>query len=140
MTSRWITAWRVGALLLVAVVAAANVIHTAQRIPPPAAVVPASAYDPLSWQEQRFSRFRDRVNRHELPPTIGYIGDAAQPDDDFYYAQFAVLPLVLDGDPEPHPWALANLRSASPSTRISDRWQVVEDFGQGVLLLKKAAR
>jgi hypothetical protein len=129
-----------GALLAVAAVAAANVFHTARRVPPPAIAVPAAAFDPLSWHERRFSRFRERVPAHGVRGTIGYFGDLAHADDDYYYAQFALVPLVLDRDPDPYAWALANLPAGSPPARLPAGWDVAEDFGEGVLLLRKTAR
>lgn len=125
---------------MVAAVAAANVIHLAQSVPPAPVAVPASAFDPLSWHEERFAGFRKRAADHGVSGVIGYFGDTSDADDDYYYAQFALVPLVLDMDPQRHRWAVANLRTTSPATRLPANWRIVEDLGGGVLLLERLAQ
>lgn len=139
VTSRWIPAWRFAALLAVAAVALANLIQTTRRVPPPAIGVGAASFDPLTWHEQRFERFRVGAAKHGVRGTIGYIGDQDAADDDYYYAQFALVPLLLDFDPAPHRWAVANLRKSRAAARIPAGWIIAEDFGDGVLLLGKSS-
>lgn len=121
-------------------VAVANVIHTARKVPSPPLEVEASSYDPLSWHEQRFRRFRAGAAAHGVRGTIGYIGDHPATDDDYFYSQFALAPLVLDSDPAPHRWAVANLRTTNPEARIPAGWMIVQDFGDGVLLLGRSTQ
>lgn len=137
--SRWIPALRLAALLAVTAVAVANVIHTVRKTPPAALGVSAAAFDPLSWHEQRFQRFRAAAAARGLRGTIGYIGDRPAADDDYFYAQFALVPLLLDFDPAPYEWAIANLRTTSPGSRVPAGWRIVQDLGDGVLLLRKSA-
>ena len=135
---RWITAWRVGALMAVAAVALANVIHTVQKVPPAAIDAPGVWGDPVVWHDLRLAAFRQGAQARGLRGTIGYFGEPARFDDDFFYAQFALVPLVLDVEPERHLWAVANLRTSSPQTRLPAGWSVVEDFGGGVFLVRKS--
>lgn len=139
MRNRWIPAWPFAALAAVAAVAAANVIHVVRKIPPATRDVSPATFDPLSWHEQRFARFRAAAKARGLRGTIGYVGDHAAADDDFFYAQFALVPLLLDFDPTPYEWAVANLRTSPPGSRVPAGWNVSEDLGDGVLLLRKSA-
>ncbi len=131
------TTWRSGALLIVAAVTVANVIHTARKAPPPPLGVSAAAFDPLTFHEERFRVFRARAAAQGVRGPIGYVGDTADADDDYYYAQFALVPLVLDLNPAPHDWAVANLRTTTPADRVPPGWRVAADCGAGVLLLRK---
>lgn len=138
MTIRWITLWRGGTLLAVAVVAGANVVHMIRKVPPAPVQVAAASFDPIAAVEARFARVRTSLKRHGVEGTIGFVGDRPVADDDYYYAQFALVPLVLDLDPAPHAWAVTNFRASAAAATIPDGWRVVEDTGAGVLLLRKS--
>jgi hypothetical protein len=140
MRTHWIHAWRVGTLLVVAVVAAVNVISTAQKVPAPPINPPASMIDPIVQHERRFAAFRDHVQAHGIHGTVGYFGDSSEVDDDYFYAQFVLLPLILDVNPDPYKWAVAYLPALSPESRLPADWRVAEDFGEGVLLLRKSVQ
>jgi hypothetical protein len=141
-------AWRVGAMMVVVVMAVVNVVHIAQTVPPPPRESPGAAIDPVTRHERRLAALSANVGARGLKGTIGYIGDLsgsrlagdARGVEDYYLTQFALVPLVLDSNPEPHEWAVANLRTTIPQTRVPGSWRIVEDFGEGVLLLRKAAR
>ena len=62
---------------------------------------------------------------------MGYIGDSSDPSD-YYLAQYALAPLVVDHSPN-HPLVVGNFTS-SPPVPAPDRLQLVKDFGSGVLL------
>jgi hypothetical protein len=140
-------AWHAGTLGIVILVAVANVVHTAQKTPPPPVDSSAGPADPVMRQEQRLAGLRGSVEARGLRGTIGYLGDPptgrpaedARGVEDYFLTQFALAPLVLDGEAERHEWIATNLRGAAPLARVPAGWKVAEDFGGGVLLLKKAA-
>ena len=86
--------------------------------------------DPVARRsDQRFARLKV-----ELPPrgVIGYIGTEGTPGlADYYLAQYALAPLVLDRSPN-HSIVVANfpdsLRTAPQDLHL------VKDFGNGLLL------
>jgi hypothetical protein len=139
MSSRWIAAWRVGALLAVAGIAVVNVVFTAQKVPPLPMEAPVSVADPLVQQERRFAGVRASVQALGIRGTVGYFGELSTADDDYYYAQFVLAPLVLDFNPAPYEWAVANLPASSPGARLPATWALVKNFGDGVLLLRRSA-
>jgi hypothetical protein len=148
MRSKWINAWRNGALMIVAAVALWNVVHGARSVLPPPVESPAWSGDPVTRQEGRLGRLREAIRARGLKGTVGYVddlpvgrmGEAEFGVQDYYLAQFVLVPLVLDPEPEPHEWAVANLRTSSWATRGLERWSLVEDCGAGVLLLRKTPR
>jgi hypothetical protein len=87
-----------------------------------------STDDIAKRSDQRFAALKAA-----LPPrgVVGYIGDSSDPVADYYLAQYALAPLVIDRSPN-HPLVIANFLSARPSA--SDHLQLVTDFGNGVLL------
>jgi hypothetical protein len=138
-------AWRLGALMIVVAVAAANLRHVAQAVPPPPADSPVAAADPVTRQERRLAALHQELKTRGLQGPVGYVDeptDRRQPKDlraveDYYLTQFVLAPLVLDPDAARHDWAVANLRSDIPA-RAPDGWRIEQDFGGGVLLLRKA--
>jgi hypothetical protein len=140
-------AWHAGTLGIVMLVAVGNVVHLAQKTPPPPVESSAGPSDPVMRQERRLAGLRGSVEARGLRGTVGYLGDFppgrgaddARGVEDYFLTQFALAPLVLDGDAERHEWIVANLRSAASSARVPAGWKIEEDFGGGVLLLKKAA-
>lgn len=147
MRNNWMNAWRVGALMIVVVVAVVNVTHLAQTVPPPPVESPAAVIDPATRAERRLAALRESMRARGLKGTVGYVGDLPgsrlhedpRGVEDYYLTQFALVPLVLDTNPEPHEWAVANLRTTGAPTRVPGGWRIAEDFGNGVLLLRKEA-
>ncbi len=77
--------------------------------------------------DQRFSALRS-----SLPPQgiVGYIGDPGNLAD-YYLAQYALAPLVVDRSPN-HPLVVGNFPSSlHPAPH---NLQLIKDFGNGVLL------
>jgi hypothetical protein len=146
MRTHWLNTWRTAALLLVVVTAVINVLHMAQKVLPPAQDASAAATDPVTCSERRFARLRERVRELHITGTVGYVGDMpgdrltadARAVEDYYLAQFALVPLVLDLNADVHDWAVANMRTTAPAARVPVGWKIVEDFGAGIILLRKA--
>jgi hypothetical protein len=83
--------------------------------------------------DQRFAALRAA-----LPPrgVVGYVGATGNVGvRDYYLTQYALVPVVVDHSLN-HPLVIANFtNSPQPTSVLSDRLQLVRDFGDGVLLL-----
>ena len=80
---------------------------------------------------ERFSLLKTRLPVEGVVGYIGESGDSALPD--YYVTQYALAPLIVDHSPE-HALVVGNFPSSQPSG-ISPDLRVVQDFGNGVLLL-----
>ncbi len=67
--------------------------------------------------------------------TVGYIGESSDSVADYYLAQYALAPLVLDHSTN-HPLVVGNFPVSTPGFPEGDL-QLVQDFGDGVLLLQR---
>ncbi len=138
--------WRAGALGVVAIVAIGNVILAVHKTLPPPVDSPVIAVDPVTRQERRLAKLRQSLAARGVEGVVGYLGDSAGPAlwsdpgqvEDYYLAQFVLVPLVLEGNSERSEWAVANLRTTAASARVGPDWKIAEDFGDGVFLLRKA--
>lgn len=144
---KFLAVLRVGSLAIVAAVSAANVVYNSQRVPPVRSGLPFSA-DAAVRQELRFASIRRALIARNVTGTIGYLGDlpadrmmADDPSvEDYYLAQFSLVPVVLDTKPGAYDWAVGSFRSMAPERRLSGEWRIEEDFGGGVYLLRRATR
>jgi hypothetical protein len=96
------------------------------------------APDEVSAYEGRFARAR-RV----LPPhgVICYVPDFNSTEaakKDFFLARYALAPLVVRTVPDCDP-LIADFPSGPPPSFLDRHYAVREDFGEGVLLLKRNA-
>jgi hypothetical protein len=143
--TRFVTLWRAAALGLIAVLAVVNLIHAAKKSPPSPPTGVSTATDIVTTQEKRFARLGRVVIERGLSGTIGYFGDlprerfTSDPREvqEFYLAQYVLVPLVLDLEAERHEWAVGNLSAVTVGERLLTGWKVEEDCGDGVLLLKR---
>lgn len=139
--------WQIGALLTVTVVALSNVLHVVRRVPPPPGPgAEGDSLDLVTRNERRFAGLRDALRRRAWRGRIGYVEDgpnAAVPVElvnaDYAAVQYAILPLMIDPHFEQYEWVIANYRAGVPTPVLGPGWQVVEDFGAGVFLLRKVA-
>jgi hypothetical protein len=139
--------WQGAALAAVAIVSLVNLASMALRVPPPPVPVPgARVDDPATRQEQRLADVRRELRARNIRGVIGYLADRpadqvrqeAAGTEDYYLAQFVLLPVVLDLNAAAREWAVANWRK-SPVTPPAG-WKVEKDFGAGVFLLRREAR
>lgn len=98
------------------------------------------APNPTRLQTDDIAQRSDRrfaALRAALPPqeVVGYVGTSgATAVGDYYLAQYALVPLVVDHSPN-HPLVIGNFPTSLPPTGLSsDHLQLVKDFGDGVLL------
>ena len=100
--------------------------------------------DQVTRADRRFAALREQARVHGITGTVGYLEDAApaasirDADVDYFFAQFALLPLVLDANLSGAQWAVGNFRAPLLPNSIPATWRVVEDFGSGVLLLRRS--
>jgi hypothetical protein len=91
---------------------------------------------------------RQALESRGVRGTIGYLADvpsadlAASPQgmEDYFLTQFALVPWVLEASMQEGEWMVANLRAASIGDRTPPGFQVVQDCGRGVFLLRKTER
>ncbi len=62
---------------------------------------------------------------------VGYIGESGDPVADYYLAQYALAPLVIDHSVN-HPLVIGNFPGSFAGT--PDHLRLLTDFGNGVLL------
>jgi hypothetical protein len=101
MSGRWITGWNQGGLLAVAALAVVNVVSTAQKVRPPPIEAPSDQVDAVVRYERRLAALRDAALARGLKGTVGYFGSLPG-GDDYFHAQFALAPLVLDVNAAPY--------------------------------------
>ena len=80
--------------------------------------------------DQRFRGLKARLPAGGVIGYLGESGDSATPD--YYLAQYALAPLVVDPSPH-HSLVVGNFPSSRPFA-IPQDLRLVEDFGQGVML------
>jgi hypothetical protein len=90
-----------------------------------------SSDDISKRSDQRFAALKARLPASGVIGYIGETGDSATPD--YYLTQYALAPLVVDPSPQ-HSLVVGNFPSSPPFT-IPQNLRLVEDFGQGVMLL-----
>jgi hypothetical protein len=137
---------RVGWLVVLAAAGVANLAYNAKNVAPVKPWLPSVMSGPVR-QEHRLADLRNALAMRNITGKIGYIGDVAsshmETDDrgveDYYLAQYTLAPWVLDTKADGYALAIANLASDRPE-RLSGQWQTVENFGDGVLLLRKGNR
>lgn len=79
--------------------------------------------------DQRFAALKAALPEHGV---VGYIGNPGQSPGEYYLAQYALAPLVVDYSPD-HPLVVGNF--SKTSTSIPSNLELVHDFGNGVQLL-----
>ena len=80
--------------------------------------------------DERFARLQTALPRSGVFGYVGDDGDSAT--SDYYLAQYALAPRVVEFSPN-HALVIGNFRSTPKE--IPGHLQLIEDFGDGVLLL-----
>lgn len=81
--------------------------------------------------DQRFAGVKTRLPASRVIGYIGESGDSSTPD--YYLTQYALAPLVVDRSTH-HAIVIGNF-PLSPPSNLPPNLRLVEDFGNGVLLL-----
>jgi hypothetical protein len=116
------------AILLFALCCLLSTIRILREAPNPAHL---SQDDVSKRSDQRFAAMKTR-----LPATgvIGYIGESGNSSTpDYYLTQYALAPLVVDRSIH-HAIVIGNF-PLSPPPALPPNLRLVEDFGNGILLL-----
>jgi len=140
--------WSTACMLIVAAICVSNLAQATRRIPPPprfGTTIPANS---VMRHEQRLARVREALKSHHVRGTIGYLADLpieqlradARAMEEYFLSQFALVPAVLDANMESCTWAVANLHGTPPAERLPAGFRIVEDCGDGVLLLRQENR
>ena len=140
--------WNLISLFALALVCGINVVATARRIPPPPRTPPETPQDVVMRLEQRMSGVRDVLRTRAVRSPLGYVADLPAAElgtshegmQEYFLAQFALVPWVVDPKTEDCRWIIANLHTKPIADRIPAGFRVAEDFGRGVWLLEKTAR
>lgn len=137
------------AVTLAAVIGSAviNIVHVVQRTPARPRVASAAPPDIVTRQEKRLDALRAALVARGLRGSVGYVTDVAAGAvladaaraEDYYLAQFVLLPAVLDLNYAAHAWVVANHRDAPAGLPELPGYVIESDFGDGVRLLRKAA-
>ena len=136
---RGLTLFAVGAMTAV------NLLHLATATPPPATYkVPDGMLDIVVQTERRFAPFRAALHRRGIVGPIALFESPSEANSsvflgDSFLAQFALIPVVLDSDAAGRRWALGNFSPDIPAP-TPDGWEMAEDLGGGVVLLRRRDR
>ncbi len=134
------------ATLVLVLVALTNLVQAVRHVPPPPIPVPGRPpANIVVRQEQRFAAARQALSARGVRGVIGYVADLGPPQlaadhramEDYFTAQFALTPCILDPHLRGRRWAIANVRTKTLADRLPAGFRVVEDFGGGVALLEQ---
>ena len=140
-------AWTALAALLIALVTGVNLFELARRFPLPPRAGVAESGDVVMRHERRFAGVRAALQAHGARGLVGYATDVP-PDEltrndaamqEYFVSQFALAPWVLEAKFSGCAWAVGNFRTKPPADRVPEGFRLARDFGDGVLLLQKAA-
>ncbi len=133
--------------LLIAVVAGANLAPLAGRMPAPSHRRAPRSSDVVVRQEQRLQRVPAALRAHGVRGPIGYLtdvppgeiaGDSAAMQE-YFIAQFTLAPWVLEAKGIGCEWAIGNFRRPDAGRQPAG-YAVIEDLGEGVVLLRRVGR
>jgi hypothetical protein len=79
--------------------------------------------------DQRFAALKQDLPQRGI---VGYVGNSDSPAD-YYLAQYALAPLVVDHSSN-HSLVVGDFSVSSPAAMPLDHLRLVKDFGNGVLL------
>jgi hypothetical protein len=139
--------WCTLCALIIAIVSAVNLVGTVRRVPPPSPLATGATENIVMRHERRLAGVRRAFEARQIHGTIGYVTDlppdqlAANPAamEAYFVSQFALVPWVLDARIGECRWAVTNFHGDNAAARVPATFRVVEDFGDGVLLLEKGA-
>lgn len=101
---------------------------------PPLSSRPAA--DEVSAYELRFARLKQSLPQHGV---VCYVPDYTSGDlakKDFFLARYALAPLVVRNIPDCDP-LIGDFPPGVPRADLGSNYLVLQDFGKGVLLLKR---
>ena len=141
-------AWVVFSFAVLLVACGINVVAMARRILPPPRAASAVPANVVMRHEVRMSVLRQAMNREGVSGIVGYIADVPAPElardargmQEYFLTQFALVPRVLDAKAQDCQWAIVNLHTTPIAQRMPAGFQVNDDCGDGVFLLRRVER
>ena len=97
----------------------------------------------------RLSNLKKDLGNLSNRGNINYIGDRPGthvkdiPDlcmEEYFLSQFILAPTILELGNNKLTWAMGNLRNPKLDPADINHWQIIKNYGQGVLLLKNQSR
>ena len=139
-------AWFTCCSLVIALVAGANLVQLVQRTPSPSHAPTPRSNDVVVRHEERVRRVVAALRAHGATGPIGYVTDVAPaelPGDwramqDYFMTPFALAPWILEARYAECRWVIGNFKTAA-AQRVPPDFEVVENFGAGLLLLRRKA-
>lgn len=144
-SSGFLRAWGGLCGAVIVVLAGINLLQTARRTPAVPHFPSQVSADVAMRHEQRFGPLRAALVTHQLRGTLGYFadlsGEAMRNDsvamEEYFLTQFVLIPAVLEADAGACDWAVTNFHQPATSARVPTGFRVVQEFGDGVRLLRK---
>ncbi len=99
----------------------------------------AGSTDEVTAYEFRFARAKQALPKYGM---VCYVPDYASSDaakKDFFLARYALAPLVVRNLPDCDP-LIGDFPPGIPRSDVGNKYSVLKDFGQGLLLLKRIGR
>jgi hypothetical protein len=130
---------------ILAALGGSNLWDVLRRVPPPPHYVSAAPTDVVMRHEQRFAPVLAALRARRVRGRVGYLADQppqamqANPRgmQEYFLTQFALVPVVLDTNLENCTWLVTNLRETTLDARVPAGFQLVDEFGDGVSLLRR---
>jgi hypothetical protein len=98
--------------------------------------------DAITCYDRRFEPLRPRLSAHETAGYVGSTGTSWQDNlDPFFATQYALSPVVLSRRAD-RPLVVGNFNSADPTQKPPNdpKLQLIEDFGDGAMLFRRAPK
>jgi hypothetical protein len=135
--------WLCAVLALVGV-AGANVLDLARTHPPSPIAGSAGPTDPATRAEIRFAAARAQFQARRITGHVGYFGDTpadrlgVSPGgiERYFSAQFALAPLILDGDGRDE-WLVTDFDRGASAARLPPGAVLAADCGSGVRIFRR---
>ncbi len=92
--------------------------------------------------ESRLAPVRRKLQERGVPGTVGYYFFVPWKKPllpEYFSSQYALVPRVIDWQYASYDWVVVNLRT-QPHLSLPPKFTIVDDFGDGVYLLKKDVR
>jgi len=135
--SPWFMRLRVG--LAITVLMSAALLSSYALLKRTRPLPQSAGRDEVSAYEVRFVRLKQFLPGNG---TVCYVPDYTSSETakkDFFLARYALAPLVVRNVPDCDP-LIGDFPSRAPASALSNKYTVLEDFGNGLLLLKRNER
>lgn len=137
LRSTWVA--RVRVIAAMAVLLGAALLSSYRLLQNTRPLAGKSGLDEVSAYELRFAPLQQSLPQHGI---VCYVPDYASGDlakKDFFLARYALAPLVVRNLPDCDP-LIGDFPPGVPRADLGSKYSVLNDFGNGVLLLKRNGR